>query len=61
MDRRRFLTTATAMSAAAVFDPTQARAQDHLKWAVFTPDHEVTFRTVMKRTRRRCSAIAATR
>jgi TRAP-type C4-dicarboxylate transport system substrate-binding protein len=25
-----------------------ARAQDHLKWAVFTPDSEVTFRTVMK-------------
>ena len=25
-----------------------ARAEDHLKWAVFTPDNEVTFRTVMK-------------
>ena len=26
----------------------RAYADDHLKWAVFTPDHEVTFRTVMK-------------
>src|ERR1700722_3607241 len=25
-----------------------ARAEDHLKWTVFTPDSEVTFRTVMK-------------
>jgi TRAP-type C4-dicarboxylate transport system substrate-binding protein len=25
-----------------------AKAEDHLKWAVFTPDSEVTFRTVMK-------------
>ncbi len=48
MDRRWFLTTATAMSAAAIFDARRAQAQDHLKWAVFTPDHEVTFRTVMK-------------
>jgi len=48
MDRRRFLTTAAAVSAAEMLGPTRARAQDRLKWAVFTPDHEVTFRTVMK-------------
>jgi TRAP-type C4-dicarboxylate transport system substrate-binding protein len=47
MDRRKFLATAAAMPA-AVLGSTLARAEDHLKWAVFTPDSEVTFRTVMK-------------
>ena len=48
MDRRRFLTSAAAMPAAAMLGGKLARAEDHLKWAVFTPDSEVTFRTVMK-------------
>jgi TRAP-type C4-dicarboxylate transport system substrate-binding protein len=48
MDRRRFLATAAAMPAAAMLGGKLARAEDHLKWAVFTPDSEVTFRTVMK-------------
>jgi TRAP-type C4-dicarboxylate transport system substrate-binding protein len=48
MDRRRFLTTAAAMPAGALLGSKLARAEDHLKWAVFTPDSEVTFRTVMK-------------
>ncbi len=48
MDRRKFLATAAAMPAAAMLGGRLARAADHLKWAVFTPDSEVTFRTVMK-------------
>jgi TRAP-type transport system periplasmic protein len=48
MDRRKFLATAAAMPAAAMLGGERARADDHLKWAVFTPDSEVTFRTVMK-------------
>jgi len=48
MDRRRFLASAVALPTAAMFGGTRARADDHLKWAVFTPDSEVTFRTVMK-------------
>ncbi len=48
MDRRRFLATAAAMPAGALLGSTLALAEDHLKWAVFTPDSEVTFRTVMK-------------
>jgi TRAP-type transport system periplasmic protein len=48
MDRRKFLATAAAMPAAAMLGGKVARAEDHLKWAVFTPDSEVTFRTVMK-------------
>jgi len=48
MDRRRFLATAAAMPTAALLGTKLARAEDHLKWAVFTPDSEVTFRTVMK-------------
>jgi TRAP-type C4-dicarboxylate transport system substrate-binding protein len=48
MDRRKFLAAATAMPAAAMLGGKFARAEDHLKWAVFTPDSEVTFRTVMK-------------
>jgi TRAP-type C4-dicarboxylate transport system substrate-binding protein len=48
MDRRKFLAMATALPAATVLGGRRARAEDHVKWAVFTPDHEVTFRTVMK-------------
>ena len=48
MNRRRFLATAAALPAATLLGGRQALAEDHLKWAVFTPDHEVTFRTVMK-------------
>src|SRR5271155_636280 len=48
MDRRKFLATAAAMPAAALLGSELARAEEHLKWAVFTPDSEVTFRTVMK-------------
>jgi TRAP-type C4-dicarboxylate transport system substrate-binding protein len=48
MDRRKFLATAAAMPVAAMLGGKLARAEDHLKWAVFTPDSEVTFRTVMK-------------
>jgi TRAP-type C4-dicarboxylate transport system substrate-binding protein len=48
MNRRKFLATAAATPAAAMLGGRLARAQDHLKWAVFTPDSEVTFRTVMK-------------
>jgi TRAP-type transport system periplasmic protein len=48
MDRRKFLATAAAAPAAAFIGVALARAEEHLKWAVFTPDSEVTFRTVMK-------------
>lgn len=48
MDRRSFLATAAAVPAASVLGGAFAKAEDHLKWAVFTPDSEVTFRTVMK-------------
>jgi len=48
MDRRRFLATAAFVPAATLLGRKLARADDHLKWAVFTPDGEVTFRTVMK-------------
>ena len=48
MDRRKFLTAAASIPAAAVLRGSFAQAADHLKWSVFTPDSEVTFRTVMK-------------
>src|ERR1700689_5703652 len=48
MDRRSFLAPAAALPAATMLGHTLARVEDHLKWAVFTPDSEVTFRTVMK-------------
>ena len=48
MDRRRFLATAAAVPAATMLSGKLVCAEDHLKWAVFTPDSEVTFRTVMK-------------
>jgi TRAP-type C4-dicarboxylate transport system substrate-binding protein len=48
MDRRRFLAAAAAVPVATMLGDSRARAEDHLKWTVFTPDNEVTFRTVMK-------------
>jgi TRAP-type transport system periplasmic protein len=48
MDRRTFLATAASVPAAALIGSKVTEAEDHLKWAVFTPDSEVTFRTVMK-------------
>ena len=48
MDRRRFLASAAATPAAVILGSKLAHAENHLKWAVFTPDSEVTFRTVMK-------------
>ena len=48
MDRRRFLATAAAVPAATMLSGKLVCAEDRLKWAVFTPDSEVTFRTVMK-------------
>jgi len=48
MKRREFLVTAAAVPAAALLFGKAARAEEHVKWAVFTPDSEVTFRTVMK-------------
>jgi TRAP-type C4-dicarboxylate transport system substrate-binding protein len=48
MERRKFLVTVAAMPAAAMLGVKLARAEEHLKWAVFTPDSEVTFQTVMK-------------
>src|ERR1700726_4002893 len=48
MARRRFLVAAGATSALGFLGSTPAHADEHVKWAVFTPDSEVTFRTVMK-------------
>jgi TRAP-type transport system periplasmic protein len=48
MDRRRFLAAAATVPVASFFGNASARADDHFKWSVFTPDSEVTFRTVMK-------------
>jgi TRAP-type transport system periplasmic protein len=48
MDRRRFLAAVAAVPVATMLGDSRARAEDHLKWTVFTPDNEVTFRTVMK-------------
>jgi TRAP-type transport system periplasmic protein len=48
MNRRRFLASAAAVPAVTLLENKLARADDHLKWSVFTPDSEVTFRTVMK-------------
>jgi len=44
MQRRHLLT----LAAAALLPNSRARAEEHVKWAVFSPDTEVTFRTVMK-------------
>lgn len=46
MKRRTLLTIAAGLPAATL--ARRAYADDHLKWSVFTPDTEVTFRTVMK-------------
>lgn len=48
MKRREFVIGAAAMPAAALLFNKRAHAADRVKWAVFTPDSEVTFRTVMK-------------
>jgi TRAP-type C4-dicarboxylate transport system substrate-binding protein len=48
MDRRTFLAGAGALPIAASLGARSAFADDHLKWAVFVPDNELTFRTVMK-------------
>ncbi len=49
MDRRKLLATITvAMPASALLGGKIAQAADHLKWAAFVPNSEVTFRTVMK-------------
>jgi TRAP-type transport system periplasmic protein len=48
MDRRNFLASAAALPASALLGGKIACANDHLKWAVFAPDSEMTFRTVMK-------------
>ncbi len=48
MHRRRFLASAAAVPSVVMLGRKFAQAEDHLKWAVFTPDSEVTFRTVMK-------------
>ena len=47
MKRRDFLVTAAAVPAAGFLFGRSAFAEEHVKWAVFTPDSEVTFRTVM--------------
>jgi TRAP-type C4-dicarboxylate transport system substrate-binding protein len=47
MKRRDFVIGAAAIPAAAMVFGKAARAAAHVKWAVFTPDSEVTFRTVM--------------
>jgi TRAP-type transport system periplasmic protein len=48
MNRRGFLAGAGALPVAATFGQRLAMADDHLKWAVFVPDNELTFRMVMK-------------
>jgi TRAP-type transport system periplasmic protein len=48
MDRRRFLAVGGACPIAAALGNTFALAGDHLKWAVFAPDNELTYRMVMK-------------
>ncbi|HEY5209456.1 MAG TPA: TRAP transporter substrate-binding protein [Stellaceae bacterium] len=48
MKRREFVIGAAAAVAATGLIGRAARAAEHVKWAVFTPDSEVTFKTVMK-------------
>jgi len=48
MKRREFVIGAAATAAATGLIGGSARAADHVKWAVFTPDSEITFKTVMK-------------
>jgi TRAP-type transport system periplasmic protein len=49
MDRRKLLTAAAAIPAAALVNANVARAEAKLKWAVFSGENEVSFRTVTKR------------
>jgi TRAP-type transport system periplasmic protein len=48
MDRRKFLACAGALPVVASLGGSSAFADDHLKWAVFVPDNELTYRMVMK-------------
>jgi TRAP-type transport system periplasmic protein len=48
VDRRRFLAGAGALPVIATLGKSSAFAEDNLKWAVFVPDNELTFRMVMK-------------
>ena len=48
MDRRRFLAAAGAVPVFGALGKRPAFADDHLKWAVFVPDKELTYRMVMK-------------
>ena len=47
MKRRDFLATAAAVPAASFLFGRAAFAEEHVKWAVFSPDSEITFKTVM--------------
>jgi TRAP-type C4-dicarboxylate transport system substrate-binding protein len=48
MDRRTLLTSAAAIPAAALLGNNCASAGNKLKWAVFSPDTEVSFRAVTR-------------
>jgi TRAP-type transport system periplasmic protein len=48
MDRRRFLVGAAALPVIAAAGGSSASADARLKWAVFVPDNELTYRMVMK-------------
>jgi TRAP-type C4-dicarboxylate transport system substrate-binding protein len=48
MDRRIFLASAGALPLFATLGANAAFAGDHLKWAAFVPENEVTYRSVMK-------------
>jgi TRAP-type C4-dicarboxylate transport system substrate-binding protein len=47
MKRRDFLMAAAALPTSSLLFGKAAFADEHLKWAVFTPDSEITFKTVM--------------
>jgi TRAP-type C4-dicarboxylate transport system substrate-binding protein len=48
MDRRGFLAGVGAVPVIGALGNRRAFAEDHLKWAVFVPNRELTFRMVMK-------------
>ena len=48
MNRRKFLACAGALPVVVAIGESPAIADEHLKWAVFVPDRELTYRTVMK-------------
>lgn len=48
MDRRRFLASVGTLPAIGMLGKSSAFADDHLKWAVFVPNTELTYRMVMK-------------